>query len=271
MYAFLRRPAWILSHVLVAALVVSLVGLGFWQRARWLDEKDKKERLEAKAQSDPRPFDEVVAPGAGISEVDEPLRYTRVTVTGTYDVEAEVAILNRSQAGSPGAWVLTPLVTEDGSAVPVVRGWIPYDPAGVDPPFTDALPPEGEVTVTGNLQLTQRRGSVGAVDPAEGRLPALSRVDLERFAQQLPYDLAPAWVLLDGQEPAQTGDLPDLVRLQTQDPAQNFSYMVQWWIFAAIAAGGYPLVLRTVARSRARGDQVPEEPEEQVPVSAGPP
>ena len=33
--------------------------------------------------------------------------------------------------------------------------------------------------------------------------------------------------------------------------------MVQWWIFATIAAVGYPLILRRVARNRARGEQVP--------------
>jgi cytochrome oxidase assembly protein ShyY1 len=270
MYAFLRRPAWILSHVLVALLVASLVGLGFWQRARWLDEKDKKERLEQKADSAPVPFDDVVPPGTQIDDVDEPLRYTRVVLTGTYDVASEVAILNRSQAGAPGAWVLTPLVTEDGRAVPVVRGWIRYDPSGVDPPFADALPPEGEVTVTGNLQLTQRRGSVGAVDPDDGVLDALSRVDLERFAQQLEHDLAPAWVLLDGQDPPQPDAYPSLVELQTQDPSQNFSYMVQWWIFAAIAAGGYPLVLRAVARTRIKGDLMPRDTEDGDSDDRGP-
>ena len=269
MYAFLRRPAWILSHVLVALLVASLISLGFWQRSRWLEEKDEKERLEQQAAASPRPFDEVVPPGTDVDGVGEPLRYTRVEVTGTYDVGAEVAVLNRSQAGAPGAWVLTPLVTSSGDAVPIVRGWIPYDPAGVDPPFEGALPPEGEVTVTGNLQLTQRRGSVGAIDPEDGELRALSRVDLERFAEQLPYELAPAWLLLDGQAPPQPGQLPSLVELQTEDPAQNFSYMVQWWIFAAIAAGGYPLVLRAVARSRVRGDQVPHDPDDR-PVDPEP-
>ena len=262
MYAFLRRPAWILSHVLVVLLVACLISLGFWQRTRWIEEKDKKERLEQQASAAPRPFDEVVPPGSEVDDVGEPLRYTRVEVTGTYDVDAEVSILNRSQAGAPGAWVLTPLVTSSGEAVPIVRGWIPYDPAGVETPFDNALPPEGEVTVTGNLQLTQRRGSVGAVDPDDGQLTALSRVDLERYAQQLPYDLAAAWVLLDGQDPAQPGQFPTLVELQTQDPTQNFSYMVQWWIFATIAAAGYPLVLRAVARSKVRGDKVPVDPDD---------
>lgn len=271
MYSFLRRPIWILSHVLIALLVLALVGLGFWQRARYFEERDKKERLETLAVAEPETYDHFL-PDATMSddEVPESLRYRRVEVTGIYDAEQEVAILNRSNDGAPGAWVLTPLVQADGTAVPVVRGWIPYDPEGETPPFPDSEPPTGVVTVTGNLQLTQERGSIGSVDPATGTLTGLSRVDLKRFQQQLPYDLEPAWVLLDGQGPAQSGELPAVIELQPRDPSQNFSYMMQWWIFALIAAGGYPLVLRMVARNKSKGDQTPRpDKDDEIPWAVG--
>ena len=119
-------------------------------------------------------------------------------MSGVYDTDAEVAILNRSRGGAPGAWVLTPLVQDDGTAVPIVRGWISYDPSGTQVDFPEAAPPEGEVTVTGVLQLTQVRGSLGPVDAADGTLEALARVDLVRFGEQLDEPLAPAWVMLDG-------------------------------------------------------------------------
>lgn len=260
MYSFLRRPVWILSHVLIAALVVSLIGLGLWQRSRYYEEKDKADRLEQKARAEAVPLDDVVSIDDGTADVPESERYTRVIVTGTYDAAAEVAILNRSQGGAPGAWVLTPLVQADGTAVPVVRGWIPFDAAGEErPPFPDSEPPTGPVTVTGNLQLTQERGSIGSVDADDGTLTSLARVDLDRFEQQLPYELEPAWVVLDAQEPAQPDSLPQPVEIVTSDSSQNFSYMVQWWIFALIAAAGYPLVLRMVARNKAKQDQVPVE------------
>jgi cytochrome oxidase assembly protein ShyY1 len=167
-------------------------------------------------------------------------RYKRVVVEGTYDATAEVAILNRSRDGAPGAWVLTPLVQADGTAVPVVRGWIPYDPVAANAaPFPDSVPPEGPVRVTGNLQPTQERGSFGSSDDDAGTLRA--------------------WVLLDAQDPPQPGGLPATIELQTTDPSQNFSYMMQWWIFALIALAGYPLVLRVVARNKAKGDQTPED------------
>ena len=270
MYSFLRRPIWIVSHVLIALLVLSLVGAGFWQRARFLEERDKKERLETLATGTPAAYDELVpssvTPAAAIGEST---RYQRVEVTGTYDADREVAIMNRSQGGAPGAWVMTPLVQDDGTAVPVVRGWIPYDPVGETPPFAGSEPPASRVTVTGNLQLTQVRGSFGPVDPAEGTLNGLARVDLERFQRQLPYDLEPAWVLLDGQDPAQAGGSPSVIELQPKDPSQNFSYMMQWWIFALIAACGYPLVLRMVARNRSKGDQTPHEDGDEIPWADG--
>ncbi|MEI2698011.1 MAG: SURF1 family cytochrome oxidase biogenesis protein [Microthrixaceae bacterium] len=116
--------------------------------------------------------------------------------------------------------------------------------------FPDAAPPEGHVTVTGVLQVTQRRGSLGGTDAAEGRLEALSRVDLERYAEQLDNELAPAWVMLDGQDPPQPGDLPAAVELSAGEASQNFGYMFQWWIFALIGLIGYPLILRRVAHNQ---------------------
>jgi surfeit locus 1 family protein len=258
MYSFLRRPSWILSHLLVVVLVAALVALGFWQRARYVEESAQQERLEARLAASPEDFDQVVPIDARPEDVEGSLQHRRVRITGTFDAEGEVAVLNRSRGGAPGSWVLTPLVRDDGVAVPVVRGWIPYDPLQ-SPPFPDSLPPDGEVTLTGSVQPSQRRGSIGSTDPAEGRLPSLSRVDVERLESQLDYELAPVWVLMDQQQPPQPGRLPQLVELELADPSQNLSYMFQWWIFAAIAAGGYPLVLRSVARLRARGGGVPPE------------
>ncbi len=270
MYSFLRRPIWILSHVLIAALVCSMIGLGLWQRSRWIEEKDKTERLEEKARAEAVPLDDVVGIDDATGDVAESDRYTRVILEGTYDPAAEVAILNRSQGGAPGAWVLTPLVQADGTAVPIVRGWIPFDPAAEAlPPFEGAEPPEGQVTVTGNVQLTQERGSFGAEDAAEGTLSTMARVDLDRFEAQLPYALEPVWIVLDGQDPPQPDALPQPIEIVSSDSSQNFSYMVQWWIFALIALAGYPLVLRMVARGKAKQDQVPVDDDESVPTGVG--
>lgn len=260
MYSFLRKPLWILNHILIALLIVVLISLGFWQRARYHQESDKKNHLEAAAAATPVPIDSVVSADVSPQAVPESANYKRVKVTGRFDVEHEVVINNRSFDGAPGGWVLTPLVSEDGTAVAVVRGWVPLSLTEKGVPVNEALPPEqaslgssGTATVTGVVQLTQVRGSFGPRDQPSGMLDHLSRVDLERMQKQLPYRIEPVWVLLDGQRPPQSSELPRLVSLQPNDPSQNFSYMIQWWTFAAIAIGGYPLVLRMVARNRSEG------------------
>jgi len=266
MYDFLRRPAWILSHVVATALIALAMVLGFWQLSRYQEESTEQDRIEELAMQAPVPFDEVVSAGLSPDEVDAGVEYTPVSVTGRFDTENEVAVLNRTRGGAPGAWLLTPLVRSDGTAVPVVRGWIPYDAAGLEEDFPEAAPPEGEVTVTGLVQLTQVRGSLGPIDAADGTLSALARVDLARYAEQLDEPLAPAWVVLDAQQPLQSGDLPAIVELTVGDSGQNFGYMMQWWIFGAIGAVGYPLIIRRVARNRARGEQVPDQPLEPARV-----
>lgn len=274
MYDFLRRPAWILSHLLIAVLVVAMVGLGFWQRQRWIDERSISDSLQAQATAAPRPLDAVLA-GAGVgrgtapSAVPEGVDFHRVEVSGTYDTTHEVMVRNRSRDGAPGGWVMTPLRRDDGTTVAVVRGWVPLDVDPPAPPFPGFEPPSGPVTVTGIVQRSQQADTFGGVDPSTGTLRTLARVDVPRLAQQAGGRFEPVYVLLDSQTPVQpstTKGLPAPVQLEVPTPETNFSYMVQWWIFALIALVGYPLVLRRVARNRRRGDEMPPEDEPPPPI-----
>jgi len=249
-YDFARRPLWILSHVLVVLAVAAMVFLGFWQRSRWQEEQAKADAIEERANSQAVPIGSVLP--AGAKELPSSQIFRRVVVVGQYDTSAEVLIRNRSEGGAPGAWVVTPLVPVSGHSVAVVRGWIPLPVAEKGPGSAMTSPPDGEVAVTGVLRRTQRRGSVGSIDPATGQLDYLSRVDIERIDQQYSKDLVPAFVLLDAQQPKQPGNLPQPASLELPNPSQNISYMVQWWIFATIALIGYPLILRKVARTRSR-------------------
>jgi cytochrome oxidase assembly protein ShyY1 len=265
---FARRPAWIVSHVLVVVGVCVLVGLGLWQRARYLEETDRLERIEARASSPPVPVEEVLPPATAVGDLPASAEFTRVSAAGTWDPAGEVYVRNRSYNGAPGSWVLTPLVLADGNALAVVRGWIPnVDPDPPGPPFPGAEPPGGPVEIAGVVQLNQTRSSLGAADPAGGRLEVLNRVDLERLGEQLPYPLLPGWVLLDAQDPKQTTPLPSRVGVEVPSAGQNLSYMFQWWLFAAIAAGGYVLVLRRHARTRAAGGETPVEDHPDLPTA----
>ncbi len=247
-----------MRHVLVAVLVLVMIQLGFWQLRR-LDEKQAyNARVEARQEQAVAPVEEIVPLDAEVDSdaVDEAL-YRTVTATGTYAADDTVVVENRSFNGVSGAWVLTPLRLDDGTAVLVNRGFIGFDREGdIAPPD----PPAGEVTVEGLVQPSQERGRFGATDPEEGRLTVMARVDLARFAAQVDYPVLPAYVQRTSSDPeeAAAGEgEPALVALGPPELTEgsHLSYAVQWFIFTTIALVGYPLLLRKVAQDEARAER----------------
>jgi surfeit locus 1 family protein len=259
-YRFARRPWWIVSHVVVVALVIFMIWAGFWQLRRFRERGDLNRLYAERAEAATTDVSGILQPGDPFegAAVDRSI-YRRVTATGEYDTAAEVVVRNRTQDGGPGVWVLTPLVLDDGTALVVNRGFVPMSGTPRDLP-DEAEAPAGEVTVTGLLQPTQERGRFQPTDPDDGTLDVLSRVDLARYQQQLDDDLYPAWLLLQDQEPAPIGPVPILVPPpEPFSETQNLSYAVQWFVFSVIAVVGYTIILRRQARTEERKQGRPDE------------
>jgi len=241
MYRFLLRPRWVVLHVLVLVAVVVMVNLGLWQLRRLDERRDRNALIEARADSPP------VSVTAVLSALDdrteaEASEWTSVEATGTYDTDAEVLVRNRSYQGIPGYHVLTPLRLSSGTALVVNRGWVPLA-AEVQRRPDVPPPPPGEVHVVGRLRPSQERGRFGPQDPGEGHLDVLSRADLGRLGQQVPYDLLPAYVELVAQQPA-PADGPLLIPEPDLDEGPHLSYAVQWFLFSAFAVAGWVILVR---------------------------
>jgi cytochrome oxidase assembly protein ShyY1 len=240
--------------VAVVVLVVVMILAGLWQLRRLDEKRDYQALVEARQEEPVADVAEVVPSGEPVDApgVDAAL-YRTVTATGVYEDDDTVVVENRTFNGASGGWVLSPLRIGDGSAVLVNRGFIGFDREGaiVAPPA-----PEGEVTVEGLVFPSQSRGRFGPTDPVDGDLRVLARVDLDRFGAQVDYAVLPAYIQLvasDPPEAAPVDDAPALVPLgaPTPDEGPHLSYAVQWFIFTVIAAGGYVLLLRRVARDEA--------------------
>lgn len=242
---FLLRPLWLLSHLLVVALVVVMINLGFWQLDRLDERRDRNAVIEDRSEQPVVPVDDLVAPGAPQDEVDL-ARFRTVTATGTYDTPTTVQVRNRTQDGLAGAWLVTPLDLGD-ERVGVIRGFVRF---GAEGGFDDPPPPDGEVTVTGlvvdpnELDGTAPRDLVPLV--AEDRtLPVVVRAD-----ESTPPEPEAA-------DPS-TGAAGTILPVPGADLSEgpHLGYAVQWFIFSTIAIVGYPLVLRNVVRRRvAEGEQ----------------
>jgi cytochrome oxidase assembly protein ShyY1 len=234
-YRFLLSPRWLGFAALMVVLAATMVGLGNWQLSRYHERSTVNARIDAAARRAPVPLGQVVTPG---QPVPSGAAWTRVSATGRYDPGHEILARDRSLDNQVGFEVLTPLVLADGSAVLVDRGWLPWASPLKVPPA-----PDGQVTVTGRVHLTESRS-----DPAltiDGRVQ-VRRIDPHRLAGPL----LDGYLLLD--EPKQDGLTP--IPSDHQNAAMNAGYVVQWWVFALITLGGFGWAARRQAHGPDRFD-----------------
>lgn len=234
MYRFVLRPGWIVLHVVLLVLVVLFAVAGFWQLDR-LDQRRARNRITQERQRMPE-----AELTSLLSRADD-VEYRRVRTTGRYDTGEEVLLVGRGDRDRPGHHVLTPLVTREGNAILVDRGWVP--PHLAVAPVRRAAPPGGRVTLTGVLLASEGGGG-------SGETRRLSNVDVKRVATQLPYPAYDVYLALRTQEPGQPGDLPDPITLVRPSEGSHLVYAVQWFLFIPIALIGYGAILHREARKQ---------------------
>lgn len=215
-----------LTAVLLAIAV--FLGLGVWQMERRAWKLDLISRVEARLAAAP-----VAAPGPadwpGIGDDDA---YTRVTATGRFLNDRETPVLAVTVRGS-GYWILTPLVTPEFTVL-VNRGFVP--PGGRDPASRPA--PEGDVTVTGLLRLTEPGGGfLRSNDAAAGRwysrdVAAIAAA--KRLGATAPYFLgATAPYFIDADASPNPGGSPIGGLTVVTFRNAHLSYALTWFGLAA--------------------------------------
>lgn len=234
----LLAPRWVAAHLLVAVVVPAFIALGFWQLSRHEDRADYNASVrEGLARPE--------VPLGSLLPLDEGDAYRRVEVEGRWG-QGEVLLGPRSRAGQPGYHVLTPFEPEAGGVLLVDRGWVGYD---TRLPLPERARVEGTATLVG-VVLPDEAGARFVTVPARGRPEIVSSVQAAEIGRRLALDaVLPGTLLLE--QPA-TAPLPPAT-LPEPDAGPHVSYAVQWFLFAAVVAIGYPLALwRTL---RAQGTQ----------------
>ena len=264
MWEFARRPRWILSHLLVLALVVAMINLGLWQLRRYDEKSTLNDDIRSRGSLPTESISTLVPADSSRASTRE-VQWRHVRATGTYRTADELVVSNRTIDGQPGFWVLTPLVQADGSIVPVVRGFIAR--SEFDERAVAGVPaPTGEITIEGSLQSSPTSGRFGEERSKSGFVPAISQVDTGRLAQEWGATVMPVWLRLEGGPGAPTAEGPLYpVPPPPLSKGPHLSYAVQWLIFTVIALIGYPLILRRQAYGRDRST------DEWPPVDNSPP
>jgi cytochrome oxidase assembly protein ShyY1 len=254
-YRFLFTPRWLGALALTLTAAVVMVMLGNWQLSRYRERAAINDRIDTAERVPPAALADVLpgaggAPGKAGPPPASHAVWTRATATGHYDDANTALVRVRTVNGRVGFEVVTPLVLTDGTAVLVDRGWVP-PPAGEGATAQPAVPtaPSGVVTVVGRVRAPE--SAAGALDRRNGKIET-RRIAVPQLAAELPYPTYGGYLLLDQQTPPADPAF-SAIPIRHENDWQNGGYVVQWWIFAAMALAGYGWLARREARARAGG------------------
>ena len=247
-YRFLLSRRWL--GLLVAAVVVAMgcLALGRWQVDRLAERHDRNDVLTRNLESAPVAPGELLGVGRGPRERDQ---YARVRASGRYDLERQLLVRTRPFEGQVGFNVLTPLVTDEGPALLVNRGWLPRGATATDLPDVPD-PPPGTVTVTARLRPSEPASTTGT--PPRGQV---TRIDVSTIAETLPYDVYGGYAELTDEDPA-PARAPQQLPAPEPSEGAHLAYAFQWFLFAGLALGGFVVLSRREAQDRRAESAAPE-------------
>ncbi|MER2249616.1 SURF1 family protein [Methylorubrum podarium] len=229
----------------MAGLAVTAVflALGTWQVERRTWKLDLIDRVEARIHAEPAP-----APGpeawAGLTAASAEYRRVRLTGRFAYDRAALVQAVTERGAGF---WVLVPLVTDRGFTVLVNRGFVPTESRA--PAARAAGEPDGAVTVTGLLRLTEPGGGfLRHNDPAADRWFSrdVAAIAAARGIGRVPTEVAPYFV--DADATPNPGGLPVGGLTVVAFHNNHLVYALTWYALAAMTAGALIYALKGIRR-----------------------
>jgi surfeit locus 1 family protein len=214
--------------VWIAALAMTLLTarLGWWQLDRAAQKTARQAALDQRAALPALPVADW--PTAPVEVQAQEYRHTQAS--GAWLSEYSVYLDNRPINGRSGFYLVTPLRLADGTALLVLRGWLPRDAndrARVPPP--PAAP--GLVTAAGRIApaLPRLYEFDGAASGA-----IRQNLDVVAYSRETRLKLKP-WVLIEESTPGPTPD--GLVR---QWPAPNlgvhkhYGYAFQWFALSLL-------------------------------------
>jgi cytochrome oxidase assembly protein ShyY1 len=242
-FRFLLSRRWLLFALTVVLIAWATWWLGQWQFHRLADRKASNAIVRHNEALDPAAIQDVLTSGRDVTAADE---WRQVTATGTYDTADTVVVRYSTRDGESGVDVVVPLVTADGTAVVVDRGWTPSDNRGADPSDVPQ-PPSGEVTVTGWLRVDATGDSAKVSDQSTRSISS------KEIGAAIGKDMYGGFVDLKSESPAADQPLT-AVELPELDNGPHFFYGLQWWFFGVLAVFGFFYLLYDEWQSARRGE-----------------
>lgn len=233
---------WLAIGVVVACLAVAFVNLGRWQLDRLQQRRDSNGTVVAHESAPVADWTTVFT--HPLTDADQ---WQRVTATGTFDPDHSFVLRYRSANGTTGWQIVTPLRTAAGNVL-VSRGFAAR-PTDQDFPATAPAPPAGEVSLVGYVRRNEQ-GDSDALTPVNG---SMRLINSDAVAPVVGYPLANGYIDAISLTPAATDGLVPVEPPELSE-GNHFSYALQWFAFAGIAAFGLVVLVRSDLRDRRRAE-----------------
>lgn len=228
---------------LAALAIFTLVSLGNWQvrRLHW------KEALMASVEAR---LDQAALPLADVSQLPESEReYRPVTVTGRFEHDRERHFF-ATYEGRSGYYIYTPLRLDDGRAIFVNRGFVPFDEK--EPVTRQQGQVEGVVTITGLARNRLSGKPSFAVPENDIAKNIFYWKDLDAMAQSAGLSgSAVVPFFIDADDAPNPGGLPVGGVTRISFPNDHLQYALTWY---GLAATLVVIVGLMVWRGRRRSD-----------------
>jgi cytochrome oxidase assembly protein ShyY1 len=230
----LLSPRWLGIHLGILLVAAVCVAGTAWQFVRAFEPDREVITNPVEDLAAAVPLEDLLEPGEYMHP--DTFANTAVTVTGRYAPE-DTLLVPSARDGVRGHDVILPLVTADGVAVTVDRGWIPE--GGEVPEVTG-----DEVTVTGWLLPPVSDGGFTPVATEDG---TIERIATSLLVNEWDHPLYEGYVILPEGDTATQGLTP----VPPPEPPTGFtvnwrslSYTVQWAMFGVSALVFWGLLMR---------------------------
>ena len=221
----------------VAIVVAGIcVRLGVWQTSRLSQRRAHNATLLSRLSAP-------LLPAAALGADTASGHYRRVSASGAFDHDHEVAWGPRMNDGSPGVHLLTPMKTADGALVVVDRGWV-YSPDAKTVDFA-RWRERDSASVTGYAETWSQPCTVpsGLCGDSIGR--HLTRLDQRSVERLVGARVAPFIVVQTSDSALRVDSVPARSKEPILDEGPHRGYAFQWFGFAIISlVGGVALVRR---------------------------
>lgn len=223
----------VLLGIIAVAAAAGCIRLGIWQLDRLAQRRAQNALIRSRT----------AAPAVDVSAVravdTTESHWRRVAIRGVADYDAELVHATRSQNGSPGVYLLTPVRPLSGAwgdtSVLLLRGYVPA-PDGRTIDWNKAR--EGD-TVSFDAVVT----SFPPPRPGTVRMPSAARavrtLDRDTLSTMMGRPLAPFVLLVLGDTIMRDITRPTRIPPPSLGEGAHESYAYQWFSFALVALGGF--------------------------------